>query len=834
MVELNLKDVFNVLPQAFAYHQTIYDENDKAIDYVFIDVNPAFETMTGLRRETVVGRKVLDVLPGLDNSNFDWFAAYDQVSEAGQSKSFKQFSAELGKWYDVVAFSDKTDCFGTIFWEITRDVSEKEALEQIVEVSCHCLKRFGESFVLEKIAEAARKISGARYAGFNIYDDNGSVFRTVDLAGLSGQMNQMISLLGFDPINKIWNRDESIAERIRNQTIIQFDSLFQFTGNSLPYGVASLLASLFNVGTIYVARIVNEDRMLGDFTLMMSLGGSISHDEHFKLMCDLTGQYLERVRAHEGHLASKKELEEFFNVNLELLCIADVNGRFIRLNRAWTELLGYSEEELKAKKFFDLIHPDDLPLTFENVSKLKNQQIVLNFINRYQAKDGSFHYLKWRLNPGGELIYAAAKDITQRVLLEEKSFIEQVKFKATLLSVSDGIIATDNQCRITVMNKIAEYLTEWPQEEAIGLPLTEVMQIVNEYTLASAVNPADEVLLTGKIINLENNTALITKSGRIIPIEVSAAPIIGQSGNITGVVIVSRDFTEKREKQREVEYLSIHDHLTGLYNRRFLEKMLKRMDTARNLPFAIFVIDVNGLKLTNDAYGHEMGDELLKTVARVLRNNCRREDIIARTGGDEFVIIYPHTGAEQAETICHSILTQAGLEKLDSIIISLAVGFAIKSVQSQGIWEIMKQADNRMYKNKIKHGKFMRSQTIETVLRNINSKYDKEQIHTERVSQYCEAMAKAMGFTQNQLEEIRTVGALHDIGKITVPPEILNKQDRLTEQEWDEIKRHTVTGYNILKSVEEYASLAEVVLHHHERWDGKGYPSGLRDRKSVV
>lgn len=142
----------------------------------------------------------------------------------------------------------------------------------------------------------------------------------------------------------------------------------------------------------------------------------------------------------------------------------------------------------------------------------------------------------------------------------------------------------------------------------------------------------------------------------------------------------------------------------------------------------------------------------------------------------------------------------------------------------------MRDVDQYMYNNKLKHGKTMRSQVIETVLRNINLKYDQEQIHTERVSQYCEAIAKALGFSEKEVDQIKTAGALHDIGKIVVPAELLNKPGKLTADEYEVIKRYTETGYQMLKSVDEYMGLAEGVLHHHERWDGSGYPGRLKGR----
>jgi len=150
-----------------------------------------------------------------------------------------------------------------------------------------------------------------------------------------------------------------------------------------------------------------------------------------------------------------------------------------------------------------------------------------------------------------------------------------------------------------------------------------------------------------------------------------------------------------------------------------------------------------------------------------------------------------------------------------------------KLQQDVSIRSVMTSADNQMYKDKLKYGKLMRSQTIEIVLKNINLKYDNEQIHTERVSQYCVAIAREMGFSEVEIERIKTAAVLHDIGKIMVPPELLNKPGRLTQDEFDIIKKHPETGYQILKSVDEYASFASDVLYHHERMDGKGYPEGL-------
>ena len=236
-------------------------------------------------------------------------------------------------------------------------------------------------------------------------------------------------------------------------------------------------------------------------------------------------------------------------------------------------------------------------------------------------------------------------DITDHKRLETALEKEKNLLETTLISVGDGVISTDNKGNIVFLNRVAEFLTGWTQEAARGKSIEEVFNIVNEFTREKSENIVKKALESGKMIELANHTILISKDGIERPIEDSAAPIVQENGEIVGVVLVFRDFSEKKQKLKEIEFLSYHDQLTGLYNRRFYEEELKRLDTERNLPMTIVMGDVNGLKLINDSFGHVMGDELLKKVAEVIKKGCRTDDIIARLGGDEFVILLPKTDA---------------------------------------------------------------------------------------------------------------------------------------------------------------------------------------------
>jgi len=176
--------------------------------------------------------------------------------------------------------------------------------------------------------------------------------------------------------------------------------------------------------------------------------------------------------------------------------------------------------------------------------------------------------------------------------------------------------------------------------------------------------------------------------------------LVDKSGNAVKVIGTIQDITDYKKAEEQILYISYHDCLTEIYNRRFYEEELKRLDTKRNLPLTIVMGDVDGLKLINDSFGHAMGDELLRKAAEVIKNGCRTDDIIARLGGDEFVIILPKTDAFETEQIIKRIKDLSLKEKVGNINISIAFGYATKSNEEENIQEIFKYAEGLMYRHK--------------------------------------------------------------------------------------------------------------------------------------
>ena len=291
--------------------------------------------------------------------------------------------------------------------------------------------------------------------------------------------------------------------------------------------------------------------------------------------------------------------------------------------------------------------------------------------------------------------------------------------------------------------------------------------------------------------------------------------------------ILAQDITEHKKSEENLVYLSNHDYLTDLYNRRYFEAEIKRLDVDVSLPLSVIMLDTNGLKIINDSFGHSMGDELLIKVARAIKQACRAEDLIARYGGDEFIIILPNTTDTETLEVANSIKELASNEKVAHIDVSISYGYATKYSTHESIQEIIASAENFMYSHKLSESSSMRSKTIEIIMNTLFEKSNREAQHSARVSKICEAIAVKMQFEKQKVSEMRTAGLVHDIGKISIDEKILNKPGKLDINEIKEMEKHPESGWRILSSNHELNKLAKHILHHHERWDGNGYPDKL-------
>ncbi len=286
---------------------------------------------------------------------------------------------------------------------------------------------------------------------------------------------------------------------------------------------------------------------------------------------------------------------------------------------------------------------------------------------------------------------------------------------------------------------------------------------------------------------------------------------------------------ELYKQMKDIEYLSYCDQLTGLRNRRYADEMLKKLIEDKSFPISIIVADVNGLKLINDAFGHDKGDELLNNFATVLKYTNINKDYLCKTGGDEFMVYLPHTTEKEAKSFVDKINYDCNKKTIYGIPLTVALGVCTLENEGDCYENIIKAAEDDMYRNKIYTSLTGRQKTIDLILSTLYKKDLESKSHSKRVAKLSKMLATELGLSKEIEERVYKAGRFHDIGKMGISPMILNKETKLTNDEYKELKKHTEIGYRILKAVGNMSDIAEIVFSHHERWDGEGYPRNLKE-----
>ena len=239
----------------------------------------------------------------------------------------------------------------------------------------------------------------------------------------------------------------------------------------------------------------------------------------------------------------------------------------------------------------------------------------------------------------------------------------------------------------------------------------------------------------------------------------------------------------KHIDNKKIRDLTFKDNLTGLYNRRYFENELDKIDVRSQLPLSIIMADINGLKIINDSLGHKKGDEVLIKSAEILKKEIRDKDILARYGGDEFVILLAQTDEEESEKIINSIKRKSKDTKTDKLQVSIALGSASKSKSNQKICDILKKADNNMYQNKLLESRSIKSKIVQGLLNTLVVKSEETKEHALRMAKLASVFGNQLGLPNSELNRLTLLSKLHDIGKTTIEKQILKKPGKLTKKE---------------------------------------------------
>lgn len=782
-------EILQQSPFGYAYHKIIFDDDGNPQDFLYVDVNKAFFNMVSIEENNIIGKKASEVFPDVNMPY--WLDVYTKVESNLQEYEFTFYNEKIDKWIKIRAFSPRKGYYAAIAQDVTQENKHIELLndqrQRIIELNIE----------LETIFNTTQD-------AMFLVEVDGQEFRYIR-NNLSHQKLTGISLNKMKyktPVEVLGEENGQVVMKSYIRCVKERKTLTFVETLELPGGKRTWLTSLSPVIEESIVKYIVGSRK------------------------DITAEKKAEAEKQEFSNLLKRVFVEH---NAVMLMIEPISGKIVQANPAACNFYGYSKKEL-----LDMCIQDINTLSKKEVEELRLKALKEKqryFIFPHRLKSGEIRLVDVYTCPinyqGEKLLFSIIFDVTDREEYRHQLHSEKELLQTTLFSIGDGVVITDNKGNIILINKVAQEITGYREKYVKGKPFSQVFKLVNDVG-EEIESPIKIVLATGEITDIGDNISLVTDNGKRIPIADSAAPIRGKKNEILGVVMVFRDVSQELDQKEKILYLSYNDALTALYNRRFVEEEMLRLDQQEYFPLSIIMGDVNGLKLTNDVFGHQQGDKLLIEVSKALKECCRDQDIIARWGGDEFLIILPQTDEKTTERIVKNIRKCCEQKSQHNLQLSIALGWSVKTKETENIQEKLQEAEEWMYQIKLIEGKGYRKNIINTINTTLLEKSQETNAHTDRVKKMCLRLGEELNLSAKELGELSLLAKLHDIGKIGICEEILKKSSPLTKGEWDEIKKHCEIGYRIAQNLTELTVIAEYILHHHERWDGTGYPTGLK------
>ncbi|HAG11440.1 MAG TPA: hypothetical protein DCK76_08700, partial [Desulfotomaculum sp.] len=412
----------------------------------------------------------------------------------------------------------------------------------------------------------------------------------------------------------------------------------------------------------------------------------------------------------------------------------------------------------------------------------------------------------------------------ERKRAEEELRLSEERFsKAYSASPNLMLIIGFSSHRVIDINKSFLNVTGYIRQEVIGRTVAEL----NLWTDLMAYSKAIKMIQEQEV--LHNFEIKFNKKDGQWGIGLLSADTINLGGKKC-ILFVMNDISQRKKAEEHLTYISMHDSLTGLYNRAYFEEEMRRLGEGRHSSVGMIICDVDGLKLINDTFGHSTGDGLLVAAARVIKNPFRSGDMVSRIGGDEFAVLLPGCERQQVENACHRITFNVKKynEKHPGLPLSISMGFAVRKGKSVNMLDLFKEADNNMSREKLHRSRSARSTIVQALMKALEARDYITESHSMRLQDLVTNLARAVGVPEYRLSDLRLLARFHDIGKIGLADRILFKPGPLTAEEVLEMQSHCEIGSRIAQSVPDLLPIADWVLKHHEWWNGQGYPLQLK------
>lgn len=542
-------------------------------------------------------------------------------------------------------------------------------------------------------------------------------------------------------------------------------------------------------------------------------------------------------RAWQQNLQTQQEIkdladdyERVFNGTQDAMFLVEVGAtgefRFLRNNLAHQQKTGLKLTEIRGKTPAELLGPELGSQVAANYQRCVAEEAPLSYEESLELPAGRRMWLT-TLTPVSregrvKYIVGSSQDITERKRAAEALRLSEERYRQLVENVAEGIFVIQDGT-IKFANPTACRLLGLPAEAIIAKPLLQFVHHEDRNFVAVK----GETMLTGVNKQEKFPVRIIDSDGEVKWLEISVVTIDWEDR--PAFLAFASDITERRQAQKKLEYLSLHDALTGLYNRAFFDEEMNRLDGSREYPVTVIAADLDGLKLVNDTMGHAAGDELITACANVLKESLRNSDILARVGGDEFAVLLPNTDSSTGDIIARRIRAQTDEynRKDTRLPLSISLGIATASANTSSLEEVYKKADDRMYKNKLERRDVAQSQAVDILLTTLQAKDSTFPDHTLIVCRHCLELGERLKLPLSQLIDLALLAQVYKLGLVGIPEDVLQKKAPLTEEERALIRQHPEKGHRIALSSPDLAELANLILKQQAWWDGSGYPQGL-------
>jgi PAS domain S-box-containing protein len=493
--------------------------------------------------------------------------------------------------FSSIVFEDKDGNIRTSM--IVRDITERKRAENELQANRDMLNKLlyaSNEFIdsdfdtidYKKTTDNILEISGAKYASFNIYEEDRLDFKTVAISGIDGIQQKVISILGYDVVNKKWRHDPVRANKLKDNIITRFESFSELAGDILPKSVMSIAEKMFNLGEIWVVQIVKNNKVIGDYTLLFTRGNILKNCEIVELYASHVGLFIERLNSER---ALRKSEEIYRNLVMRIpdgVYKSTPAGKFIDVNPAMVKMLGYeSKEELMN---IDIISEHYFDIADRYAAKPNNENEVMS-VFQLKKKDGSGIWIEdhgwYNTDIYGNIVYheGVLRDITERKLAEEALQASEDKYRTMIEFSNDMIWALDLEGNFTFSNEVAERLTGLKLEDWIGKSFVLILSPED----VPAVMDIHMRSISGE--NCCHELTIKKNDGKMRILSIDTSPIYNQ-GKIEGVVNFARDITDRKLAERELEekmneLIRFHDltvdrELTMIELKKEVNKLLKK------------------------------------------------------------------------------------------------------------------------------------------------------------------------------------------------------------------------------------------------------------------